>query len=147
MNSFIVVFSIEVLTVNVIKEEHARSVVAWKAFSRRNSFMLVNLNAMVFRRNCRATHVLIFIFIFPSEPSHVLISNFTLLRLVEFPLTIYWFTISNRGTGNTFIDLLSVLVSVSLFRKQCILERIALNIECFKLGFATRRISTGILKS
>ena len=102
---------------------------------------------MVLRRNRRATHGLIFIFIFSSEPSHVLISNFTLLRLVEFPLTIYRFIISNRGTGNTFIDLLSVLVSVSLFRKQCILERIALDIECFKPCFATRRISTGILKS
>ena len=138
MDSFIVVFSMNVLTVNVIEEEHARSVVAWIASCRRNLLMLIHRYLTVLR----APYVFIF-------PSHVLVSYFTLLCLVELELIIRRFAISDRGTCNALIDLQSILVAVSLFRKQGVLERIALNIECFQSGFAARRkrIGTGLLKS
>lgn len=136
MDSFIVVFSMNVLTVNVVEEEHARSVVAWIASCRRDLLVLIHRNLMVLISYLRAPYsVILSSFIFPS---HVLVSYFTLLCLVEFELIIGRLTVCNRGACNALIDLHSVLVAVSLFRKQSVLERIPLNIECFKFGFAAR---------
>ena len=62
---------------------------------------------------------------------HVLVSNFTLLRLVEFELVVDGWFIGNRGAGNTLIDLHPVLVTIGLLGKQSVLEGIPLDVECF----------------